>query len=411
MSLKPRGTTRWTSSAVRCARFARRGLRSGRCCHGCGGWSTASHVSWSHAACHQGVGAWSQNTPRRFSSTSSLRRAMWVDAAAVRGFMSHIGKGHSDKSEQRHNNFGKKNWGKQPERMIFSQWEHLEIPHPHVHLTSPSKHHTWGGHERQESCVLCDFLHSCMHNLHEVLCYFSRKASCCNRTLRTSQWLWWGAPWRRRPLSSAQCDKSPRTTSYRSTGHGISSTGTTPCASSKWVSTTISSVRSHNSLCCSYLFCFTHLLPLTIPSTSPHGLYVCISFARLYASMWLPSSLEESYMWLMNEENFQSPLRLTRPHNKAITARLWLVMALRMKTEILLHRTWEPSYTSTSEVRSWLQAKMRHVLTVSLLLQQSSWATWWAAIGLLETFLISGLVILTIGHVLYQRFIHLDGKY
>lgn len=343
MSLKPRGTTRWTSSALRCARFARRGLRSGRCCHGCSGWSTASHVNWSHAPCHQGAGAWSRNTQRRFSSTSSLRRPMWVAAAAaVRGFMSHIGKGHLDKSEQRHNIFGKKKCGKQPERMIFSQWEHLEVPHPHLHLPPPSKHHIRGGHERQESCILCDFLQSWMHNLHEVLCYCYRKASCCNRTLRTSQWLWWGAPWRRRPLSSAQCDKSPRTTPYRSTGHGISSTGTTPCASSKWVSTTISSVRIHNGLCCSYL----HI--------------VHVHFAHSGASMWLPSSLEESYMWLVNEENFQSPLGLTGAHNKmcqSYRSTLMITDGVRNEIKILLHRTLEPSYTSTSEVRSWLQAK------------------------------------------------------
>lgn len=77
MSLRPRRTTRWMSFGLRCARFAKRRLRSGRCCIGSSGWNTASHVTWSHAALCQCVRAQSQKTAR-FSSTSSLRLLMWV---------------------------------------------------------------------------------------------------------------------------------------------------------------------------------------------------------------------------------------------------------------------------------------------------------------------------------------------
>lgn len=72
-----------------------------------------------------------------------------------------------------------------------------------------------------------------------------------------------------------------------------------------------------------------------------------------------------------------------------------------------------PSHLKTIlrfHVRSPLMAPGQNAQTVNLLLQPSGWATWWAAIGLLETFLISGLAIFTTGHVLYLRFIHLDGK-
>lgn len=68
----------------------KRRLRSGRCCHGSSGWCTASRVTWSHAALRRTVGAQSQKTPRRFSSTSSLRLVMWVDVPMSSHFCNQV---------------------------------------------------------------------------------------------------------------------------------------------------------------------------------------------------------------------------------------------------------------------------------------------------------------------------------
>lgn len=78
MSLRPRRTTRWTSSVLRCGRSVKRRLRSGSCCHGSGGSNTASRVTWSRAALCHIVGAWSQKTTRRFSSMWNSRPVRWA---------------------------------------------------------------------------------------------------------------------------------------------------------------------------------------------------------------------------------------------------------------------------------------------------------------------------------------------
>lgn len=90
-----------------------------------------------------------------------------------------------------------------------------------------------------------DFLWSWQLDVNLSCC---RKASCCSRILRTTRWLWWRAPWRRRPPSFAQCDRNLRTTPCRSMGDGSSSTGSIRCASLKWVTSGMPSLINRHSL-------------------------------------------------------------------------------------------------------------------------------------------------------------------
>lgn len=113
---------------------------------------------------------------------------------------------------------------------------------------------------RHESYIWSDLLLTWQLYFDELVCGPYRRASCCSRTLRTSRWLWWGVPWRRRPPSFALWDRSLRTTPYRSTGVGSSSMGTTPCAGSKWVFEWKYSCPFSDFIKIVFLFTFIHLL-------------------------------------------------------------------------------------------------------------------------------------------------------
>lgn len=104
MSLRPRRTTKWTSFGPRCVRFVRKRPWSGSGCRGTSGWNTASRVTWSRVPVCWSLGARTQRGPRRSSSTSSLRLAMWVARTAglicrfaLLVFRSHFCKGCSEK--------------------------------------------------------------------------------------------------------------------------------------------------------------------------------------------------------------------------------------------------------------------------------------------------------------------------